>query len=325
MLIAVNYHYIRPVFDAPHPSIHGVTPASFEAQLKLLGTAGTFVGARQIRAALQGKPLPERSLVITFDDGLREQCDHAWPVLSRLGIPAIFFINTAPRAEAKVMTVHKIHILRSQVAPVEFPGVLRRNAKNLGIDIELGGADPQAAAQYPYDAPEVARVKYLLNAQLAHDDRDRLIDACFAEVHPGRESAMSHELYMETAQMRLLAERGCIGSHLHDHLSIGFLSELAAQEQIHLSMVHLAKWTGLRPYAMSYPYGSQQICPPSVGAIAAREGIEFAFTMERAGNRKFDLPLHLARFDCNDVPGGKSCRVKTDEWFDSAPTASWYR
>ncbi len=325
MLIAVNFHYIRPVFDAPHPSIHGVTPQQFESQLKLLGTAGTFVSAGQIRDALRGKPLPDRSLVITFDDGLREQYDHAWPVLSRLGIPAIFFINTAPRAESKVMTVHKIHILRSQIAPVEFLDLLRRNAQKLGIDIALGGADTQAAAQYPYDSPEVGRVKYLLNAQLAHDDRDRLIDACFAETYPGHESAMSHELYMETAQIRSLAERGCIGSHLHDHLSIGFLSEHAAHEQIHLSIVYLEKWTGLRPFAMSYPYGSQQICPPPVGAIAAKEGIEFAFTMERAGNRKFDLPLHLARFDCNDVPGGKSCKWKAEELFDAAPTASWYR
>jgi peptidoglycan/xylan/chitin deacetylase (PgdA/CDA1 family) len=325
MLIAVNYHYVRPVFDAPHPSIHGVTPRQFEAQLKLLGAAGEFVGAGQIRAALHGKPLPPRAIAITFDDGLREQADHAWPVLSRLGIPALFFINTAPRAEGKVMTVHKIHILRSQVAPASFLALLRRNAQILGIELERDGADGSAEMQYPYDPPEVARVKYLLNAQLAHDDRDRLIDACFSEVYPGQESAMSRDLYMETAQIRSLAERGCIGSHLHDHLSIGFLSEHAAQEQIHLSIVYLEKWTGLRPFAMSYPYGSRQICPPSVGALAAKDGIEFAFTMERAGNRKLDLPLHLARFDCNDVPGGKSCQWKAEEFFESVPTANWHR
>jgi peptidoglycan/xylan/chitin deacetylase (PgdA/CDA1 family) len=325
VLIAVNYHYVRPVFDAPHPSIHGVTPAQFEAQLNLLGTAGRFVSAAQIQAALHGKSLPDRSIAITFDDGLREQYDHAWPVLSRLGIPAIFFINTAPRAEGKVMTVHKIHLLRSEVGPAEFLDLLRRNAQKRAIDIELGDARTQAAAQYPYDAPEVAAVKYLLNAQLAHGDRDRLIDACFAEVHPGAEFEISHQLYMETKQLRALAERGCIGSHLHDHLSIGFLADPAAREQIQLSIFLLEKWTGLRPFAMSYPYGSKEICPPSVGAIAAKEGLEFAFTMERAANRELDRPMHLARFDCNDVPGGKSCRWKPEEFFDAAPAASWYR
>ena len=31
MLIAVNYHYVRPVFDLPYPGIHGITPATFES------------------------------------------------------------------------------------------------------------------------------------------------------------------------------------------------------------------------------------------------------------------------------------------------------
>ncbi|MFN6204671.1 MAG: hypothetical protein ACK496_19660, partial [Acidobacteriota bacterium] len=46
------------------------------------------------------------------DDGLREQYEQAWPRLCRLGIPAIFFANTRPIAEKRLLDVHKIQLVR---------------------------------------------------------------------------------------------------------------------------------------------------------------------------------------------------------------------
>src|SRR5689334_9462108 len=118
MLIAVNYHYVRPSFDAPHPGIHGVTPPELAAQLRLLGQFGQFIGLPELHAAVEGRhELPERALIVTFDDGLREQYQHAVPILRELGIPAIFFINTGPIARGTVSTVHKIHLTRAYTAP----------------------------------------------------------------------------------------------------------------------------------------------------------------------------------------------------------------
>ena len=52
MLIAVNYHYVRPWFDERYPGIRGVTPVELETQLRELGSAGEFVSADQIRDAI---------------------------------------------------------------------------------------------------------------------------------------------------------------------------------------------------------------------------------------------------------------------------------
>ena len=116
MLIAVNFHYVRPVFDAPYPGIHGITPAQFGSQLELLAQSRPVCQReRYSRRDSWQRRLPERSLVVTFDDGLREQYEHAVPVLRRLGIPALFFVNTRPIETGTVSSVHKIHQLRSQV------------------------------------------------------------------------------------------------------------------------------------------------------------------------------------------------------------------
>ena len=322
MLVAVNFHYVRPSFDAAYPSIHGLTPAQFEAQLKVLGRAGTFVSASQVRDRVLGGKLPERSVLITFDDGLREQFEHALPVLKKLGIPALFFINTAPNIEGRVLTVHQIHLLRSVVSPADFLAMLQRAAVKKGI--ELNGTVPAdlARAQYPYDTEEAARLKYLLNACLTEAQRSVLADLCFAEVFPGRESAMARDLYMSPEQIRQLD--GSIGSHTHAHLALGLIGEEAARSEIESSMTHLEGWLGQRPFALSYPYGSREICTKRVGELTAASGADFAFTMERGVNRTFASPHHLTRIDCNDAPGGKSCKFGPEELFDALPEPGWF-
>src|SRR5687768_6956468 len=151
MLVAINYHYVRPAFDHPYPGIHGLTPAQFEHQIRVLSTVGTFVGGADIRSALNGGRLPERSLIVTFDDGLREQYDYAWPVLQRLGVPALLFVNTGPIAERTVSTVHKIHLLRSRTPPAEFLAALDGCAQECGVDLHMDVDGAAIQNQYPYD------------------------------------------------------------------------------------------------------------------------------------------------------------------------------
>ena len=325
MLLAINYHYIKLSFDNPHPGIYGRTPSEFETQLRTLGRVAEFVSGEQILDHIRGnQKLPDRSILITFDDGLQEQYIHALPVLRRLGIPALFFINTAPLAESRVMSVHKIHLLRSQVEAMELLLMLDKHALRLGMNLDLYVEPTVALEQYKYDDPEVARLKYLLNFTLPMSERARLIQACFDEVFLG-ETEMSKELYMSAAQIKELGDYRYVGNHTHDHLPIGALPAQEQERQIFLSQAYLETWAGYRPYAMSYPYGSPEACTPDVAQVARALGIEFAFTMEGAGNRSLNQPFLLARFDCNDMPGGKKAAWPTEHLFDVVPDARWHQ
>lgn len=326
MLIAVNYHYVRPSFDGPHPGIHGVTPDELEKQLQLLRTLGQFVTPAALRAAVAGgRALPPRALIVTFDDGLREQYEHALPVLQRLGIPALFFINTRPIRETEVSTVHKLHLSRARLAPEEFAKVLEGRARAIGVDARLHPVLPAAVAQYRYDRPEVAQLKYALNFLLSADERDVLVDACFAELFGGNEQAISRALYMTTGQVKALSALDLLGTHGDEHLALGLLAPEEVERCLVASIDSIDRWTGKRPYALSYPYGSRDASAPFVGEIARRHGIELAFTMERAANRDLLEPLLLARFSANDLPGGKDSLIPAAELFARAEARCWHQ
>ena len=325
-LVVVNFHYVRPSYDEPYPGIHGITPAQLEAQLGVLGGIGNFVSAADVRDAVRGRSaLPERAVLVTFDDGLREQFEHALPVLDRLGVPALLFVNTGPIAEHTVSAVHRIHLLRAHVSPERFMAMLCTHADARGISLDVGSNDLAAAAQYRYDAPHVARLKFLLNFQLVTRERDMLIADCFDEYFGAGESALSERLYMDVGQLRELSRRGMLGTHGHEHLPLGMLDQVAQRRCVRESVRSLEEWTGVAPFALSYPYGSLPACSRRAGEIAAEEGIELAFTMERAGNFGFECPMHLGRFDCNDVPGGKHCDIDPERLFDEVAPACWHR
>lgn len=325
MLIGVNFHYVRPSFDQPYPSFFGVTPEQFAARLDLLAQVGEFVGAREIRAALHGgRPLPERAWVVTFDDGLREQYEYAWPILRARGIPAIFFVNTDPIANHRVASVHKLHQLRAHVSPERVLQALQAHADELGV--RLPAIDPERAErQYKYDTPRAAQLKYLINIQLGAAERERLVESCFGELLSWSEEDLARELYMEPAHVAELAAQGCIGTHGHQHLPLGTLSPAEITHQVRESLRLLADWTPERISALSYPYGAPEACAAPAGTLAAQEGLEFAFTMERAGNAALVPPMYLARCDNNDLPGGKAARWSLDHVFDEIPHAAWER
>ena len=73
---------------------YSITPAELAAQLEWLrheGYAAVDLDDVYV-AATGGRPLPARSVAITFDDGLRDCLAHAVPALASAGFTATFYI-----------------------------------------------------------------------------------------------------------------------------------------------------------------------------------------------------------------------------------------
>jgi peptidoglycan/xylan/chitin deacetylase (PgdA/CDA1 family) len=83
------YHEVHP----GGPNRFTVTPEQLDQQLGYLVGAGFhFIHARDL---LTGNSLPERPLLLTFDDGYVDNLAYAQPVLQRHGAKATIFIVTA--------------------------------------------------------------------------------------------------------------------------------------------------------------------------------------------------------------------------------------
>jgi peptidoglycan/xylan/chitin deacetylase (PgdA/CDA1 family) len=73
-----------------------VSPANFEAQMAwLVRNDYRVIRLADLAPFLAGdKPLPQRSVVITFDDGYESVHRHALPILRKYGLPATVFVYT---------------------------------------------------------------------------------------------------------------------------------------------------------------------------------------------------------------------------------------
>jgi peptidoglycan/xylan/chitin deacetylase (PgdA/CDA1 family) len=92
------YHYVEPWPPGPDELRQGLTvrPEDFAAQMAYLHAQGyASVSLYDLVEALAvGKPLPEKPVIITFDDGYRSLMDFALPELQRYGYTATVFVIT---------------------------------------------------------------------------------------------------------------------------------------------------------------------------------------------------------------------------------------
>jgi peptidoglycan/xylan/chitin deacetylase (PgdA/CDA1 family) len=295
MLLAVGYHYVAAEAPVEPRAIFPVTVDGLRAQLELLGREWEFISRDQLLAAVCGeRRLPERACLVTFDDGLRCQLDFALPVLKRLGVPAVFFVAGKPLADSRALAVHKIHALRERLDDSEL--LTRLDVSSVDVDQAV------AEAHYRYDSPEAARVKYLLNMALKPAERDRAVDAVFAEVFPD-ESAFCRDLYMDRDDVAAL--RGSIGAHSYGHEPLTLLSPEELDSDLDRLKSVLEGLAGEEIRTFSYPHGTAGTVDLGVARQLEAHGFRVAFTMERALNRTLEEPLLLGRLDANDAPGGK--------------------
>lgn len=92
------YHHVSdpdPTADAIRRDL-SVSPENFEAQLRYLIERGFEpVTLESLVTYLQlGHPLPENPVILTFDDGFKDQYTNAYPLLRKYGFEGTFFVIT---------------------------------------------------------------------------------------------------------------------------------------------------------------------------------------------------------------------------------------
>jgi len=106
------YHHVVP----GHPdSVLFVTPESFEQHLGYLNDNGyRGVSFDDLADCLEfGVPLPDRPVIITFDDGWENQFQYAFPLLQKYGFGATFFVVTDYVDRPNFMTTDELKTMIS--------------------------------------------------------------------------------------------------------------------------------------------------------------------------------------------------------------------
>jgi len=89
----IMYHQVT---YTEHPQSNWVNPENFQWQMAYLKDHGFNVIRLDelVRAIQAGKSLPQKTAVITFDDGYENNYTHAFKILKKYGFPATIFVAT---------------------------------------------------------------------------------------------------------------------------------------------------------------------------------------------------------------------------------------
>jgi peptidoglycan/xylan/chitin deacetylase (PgdA/CDA1 family) len=85
--------YYHRVNNDNDPFFPAISTALFEAEMKFLHRHYRVVSLTELLQRLAGQAT-EPVLAITFDDGYRDNYQHAFPILQRYGLPAAIFLTT---------------------------------------------------------------------------------------------------------------------------------------------------------------------------------------------------------------------------------------
>lgn len=160
--------------DARYPQLW-VSPRRFAREMAALRRAGydAITLATAVQAWGHGGPLPDRPIVISFDDGYLSDFTHARPALSRLGWPGVLNLALANVGPGGI-TAHQVRELIASGWEVDShtlthpdltslpAGALRRELVDSRAEIQRRFGQPTLFFCYPagrYDARVVAAVR----------------------------------------------------------------------------------------------------------------------------------------------------------------------
>lgn len=102
------YHYVYDENDPPEDLNYRfgnyISQQELEEELTWLNDEGYYFPTwKEVREYIEGKLLlPDKSIVLTFDDGSRSFLDYGIPVLEKCGVPATSFLITSKNGREKI-------------------------------------------------------------------------------------------------------------------------------------------------------------------------------------------------------------------------------
>ena len=101
------YHRICPRQD--NWSIGTLSPDAFESQIRYFCRSWEVLSLEKLAQYIHhGKSLPEKALVVTLDDGYKDNYLHAYPILKKYHAPATIFLTTGHIGTGKLFWWDKV-------------------------------------------------------------------------------------------------------------------------------------------------------------------------------------------------------------------------
>jgi len=288
--VIFTLHRVLP--ETPHDfspnAILQIEPAFLDyviERVRALGIDIVSLDEALERLAAPGKTKP--FVVLTFDDGYKDNLRHALPILRRHEAPFTLYVPTALVDGVGELWWQAIEDI-----------IARQQAVALQLGTEIDYVDTRTLAQ----KQSVFAALYGQMRQLPEDQRLALLHR-FAADYGYDLAAQCRALIMDWSELRhFAAEPLCtIGAHTVHHYELAKLPLAQARDEMAQSADILLAQFGQRPRHFSYPLGGPQSAGPREFALARELGFASAVTTRPGGlyPRHADDPYALPRISLN--------------------------
>ncbi|MFD8704955.1 polysaccharide deacetylase family protein [Kitasatospora sp. NPDC059648] len=247
---------------------HGVTDhRSFGAQLDRLRRLATPVSLEAVlQAVTERRPLPPRSVLVTFDDADRSVLTHALPALDARGIPATAFVISELIGTERPFWWHEADFL----------------ARHGGRARSLDCGHPSQLLPRLKAMPDPDRRRSLHELRISADRR------------PPRQEQLT------PADLLALRDGGvAIGNHTQGHPCLGRCDDATVRTEITGAHEALTHWLGEPPIAFAYPDGGHD---PRAETVLQELGYRLGFLSDhRLGPRLPTHPLQISRLQVDST------------------------
>jgi len=281
-LLVLNYHRVGDARKTPYDSgTFSCTTAELDWQIGRLKRKFRIVTLEQAAGIVHGRTKPSgTSVLITFDDGYRDNYDEAFPVLRKHGVPATFFLPTAFVGTDLLpwwdQAAYMVKRSDETCLWLNYPTAPK---------FELSGTDRSAAV--------VAVLRFFKRTGAA--DPERFLEALETATGVARPGAHNERCFLNWDEAREMQTAGMsFGSHTHTHEVLSGLTYERQVEELETSREILESRLGARINALAYPIGKPETFSNDTSRALSAAGYDTAFSfysgLNRPGNiRPFDV------------------------------------
>lgn len=289
-LLVLNYHRIGDgTLSRLDRGLWSATAEEFARQVHFLQRHADVVSVEDLPLLLERRH--GRHVLITFDDGYRDNYDVAFPILRGSGLRAAFFVSTGyidhPRLPWWDEIARLVHTSR--------PSTLEL-APWLGAPLDLGEEEPaiRALLRIHKTIPASQTTAYL-NAlrEALHDGGDA--------TNAARDSWMTWDMLRE-----MRAAGMTIGGHTVNHPNLGMMTADEQRQEISECGRRIREELGEAMSCFSYPIGNRRAFNADTRVCLRQAGVRYAFSYY-GGLRRF------AEWDDYDI---RRTAIEPDVTFD---------
>lgn len=287
--------------------------ARLDSYLKILSKYYRFISLQGAVEMLSSKkPVQPYSIVITFDDGYRNQLTHAWPILRRYKVPATIYLSTGHVENRKPFWFDRLDYA-IQLVPLDGREF---NVGNKSIYISSTNRDSLRRsykqlrdAEKALKRNDIEMLKEVEEIALEFEGESgkRLMDIF-------EDDNWSALLTWDQAKNAAI-EGICFGSHTVDHIRLPMVDNDMARDQLKRSKEMIEVNTGMPCNHLCYPNGNNSTYIIDIarecGYMSAVTGIEGTNSVgaDLMDLKRIGVPLNVSNAELLAVVSGLSIAI----------------